>query len=83
MKKNIKIILLAVMCCAVALNSSAQLSTNELPYGSRKGIQLREQNTTVLTAPDMERIKQEDLIEDQLSGPVCFAYPVWVNILTK
>jgi hypothetical protein len=76
MKKNIKIILL---CCIVALNSYAQLATNELPYGLKKEIQVREQNATVLTAPDMERIEKEDLIDDQLPGPVRYAYPVWVN----
>ena len=47
--KNIKTILLTVMCCVVVLNSSAQLSTNELPYGLKKEIQVREQNAVVFS----------------------------------
>ena len=73
-----RIILLAAACCMV-LVSRAQLATNEQPYSLSAKVQVQKQDVIVLTAPDLERIEKEDLINDQQPGTAMFAYPVWVN----
>ena len=71
-------VILLTSCCIVALNLYAQFS-NELPYGLKEEIQLREQNVIVLTAPEdmVERIKKEDSIGGKWGAP--YAFPIRVN----
>jgi len=73
-----RIILFAVFCIA-ALNMFAQRSTDEQPYGLKEGFRVQSQNITILKAPDLPRIKKEDLENDQYPGPLRYAYPVLVN----
>ena len=74
---------LTSILCFFACVLHAQITTGEQPYGLKEGAKLRKPEQMNLTAPDRARIEQEDMANDRQFGPVCYAYPVWVNITTE
>lgn len=72
-------IILFTACCIIALNLSAQRTTEEQPYGLSTGIKAILQEIIVLPAPDIEEIRKENLENDQSFGPVPYAVGITVN----
>ena len=70
-------VLLSALCCIATFNLYAQRTTNERPYGLRAEMQVQKQDAIVLPAPDIERLKQEDAINNERNKPI--AFPIRVN----
>ena len=65
------------------LNTYAQRATDEHPYGLTDVLRMQIQVGEVLSAPDLSLVVKEDSINDQIPGPVRFAFPVRVNYNTE
>ena len=75
--------LLLLVCCTIALNLHAQITTEEQPYGLSTGFKSPHQETISLQAPDMEAIHKSDMINDQKGGPVPYAHAIYVSFTTE
>ena len=73
-----KIIVLTISCF-FAFNIYAQLVTDEQPYGLKDNFKARSHDKAILIAPDIARIERDDKVNDQLPGPIRYAYPIGVN----
>jgi hypothetical protein len=74
-----KKVLVFITVCLFAFNLHGQRATDELPYGLRESFRSQLQDVVVLQAPNLVRIVEEDLLNDQRPGPLRYAYPVLVN----
>ncbi|MDR2125788.1 MAG: hypothetical protein LBP63_03010 [Prevotellaceae bacterium] len=59
---------------------TAQIVTDELPYGLKEdSITVKQQDVIILSAPDRALIAKEDSVNDSQPGAVRYAYPTKVN----
>jgi hypothetical protein len=72
---------LLLFYCLCAYSLTAQITTDETPFGFDIGISksLGDVPLQLLSAPDMVQIETEDEVNDTRPGPLRFAYPVPVN----